>query len=210
MGKPTATERPCLRSLSHSFTLDSIVPCQSEAHARWLPARITARLAQCHLELHPDKTPIVYCKDADRRGPFTHTSFDFLGYPVRPRRSKNRRGKDCINCPPAVRARATTAMRQTMRSWRLHLRRDKTRDDLSRMCNPLVHGWVQYYGQAYQSALYPTCRVLDRILVRWAMRKYKTLKGHQRRATPWLGRMAQRQPRLFVHWQLGVRPAAGR
>jgi RNA-directed DNA polymerase len=189
---------------------DIIAHCQSEAQARWLQARIAMRLAQCHLELHPDKTHMVYCKDADRRGTSSQERFDFLGYTFRPRRSKNRQGKYFINFTPAVSARATTAMRQTIRSWRLHLRSDKTLDDLSRMFNPILRGWVQYYGQYYKSALYATFRVLDRILVRWAMRKYKKLKGHQRRATHWLGRIARRQPRLFVHWQLGVRPAAGR
>jgi len=189
---------------------DIIAHCQSEAQARWLQARIATRLAQCHLELHPTKTHIVYCKDADRRGSFPQERFDFLGYTFRPRRSKNRRGKYFINFTPAVSARATKAMRQTIRSWRLHLRSDKTLDDLARMFNPILRGWVQYYGQYYKSALYPTFQVLDRILVKWAMRKYKKLRGHQRRATHWLGRIARRQPRLFVHWQMGVRPAAGR
>lgn len=189
---------------------DIIAHCQSEAQARWLHARIATRLAQCHLELHPDKTHMVYCKDADRRGTSPQERFDFLGYTFRPRRSKNRQGKYFINFTPAVSARATTAMRQTIRSWRLHLRSDKTLDDLARMFNPILRGWVQYYGQYYKSALYPTFQVLDRILVKWAMRKFKKLKGHQRRATHWLGRIARRQPRLFVHWQMGVRPAAGR
>jgi RNA-directed DNA polymerase len=189
---------------------DIIAHCQSEVQARWLQARIATRLAQCHLELHPTKTHIVYCKDADRRGTFPQERFDFLGYTFRPRRSKNRRGEYFINFTPAVSARATKAMRQTIRSWRLHLRSDKTLDDLARMFNPILRGWVQYYGQYYKSALYPTFQVLDRILVKWAMRKYKKLKGHQRRATHWLGRIARRQPRLFVHWQMGVRPAAGR
>jgi RNA-directed DNA polymerase len=189
---------------------DIIAHCQSEAQARWLQARIATRLAQCHLALHPTKTHIVYCKDADRRGTFPQERFDFLGYTFRPRRSKNRRGKYFVNFTPAVSARATKAMRQTIRSWRLHLRSDKTLDDLARMVNPILRGWVQYYGQYYKSALYPTFLVLDRILVKWAMRKYKKLKGHQRRATHWLGRIARRQPRLFVHWQMGVRPAAGR
>lgn len=189
---------------------DIIAHCQSEAQARWLQARIATRLAQCHLELHPTKTHIVYCKDADRRGTFPQERFDFLGYTFRPRRSKNRRGKYFINFTPAVSARATKAMRQTIRSWRLHLRSDKTLAELARMFNPILRGWAQYYGQYYKSALYPTFQVLDRILVKWAMRKYKKLKGHQRRATHWLGRIARRQPRLFVHWQMGVRPAAGR
>jgi RNA-directed DNA polymerase len=209
-GKPAATDRLYLRSLSHPFTLDIIAHCQSEVQARWLQARIATRLAQCHLELHPTKTHIVYCKEADRRGTFPQERFDFLGYTFRPRRSKNRRGEYFINFTPAISARATKAMRQTIRSWRLHLRSDKALDDLARMFNPILRGWVQYYGQYYKSALYPTFQVLDRILVKWAMRKYKKLKGHQRRATHWLGRIARRQPRLFVHWQTGVRPAAGR
>jgi RNA-directed DNA polymerase len=187
-----------------------IAHCQSEAQARWLQTRIATRLAQCHLELHPPKTQIVYCKDADRRGTYSQECFDFLGYTFRPRRSKNRQGKYFINFPPAVSTRATAARRQTIRSWRLHLRSDKTLDDLARMFNPILRGWAPYDGQYDKSALYPTFQVLDRILVRWAMRKYKKRKGHQRRATHWLGRIARRQPRLFVHWQLGVRPAAGR
>src|SRR5262249_40739298 len=183
---------------------------QSEVQARGLQARLATRLAQGPLALHPTKTPMVYGKDADRRGTFPQERFDFLGSTVRPRRSKNRRGESFIHFTPAVSARATTAMRQTIRSWRLHLRSDKTLDDLARLFNPILRGWVQYYGQYYKSALYPTFQVLERILVKWARRKYKKLKGHQRRATQWLGRSARRQPRLFVHWQMGVRPAAGR
>ena len=189
---------------------DIIAHCQSAVQARWLQARIATRLAQCHLELHPTKTHIVYGKDADRRGTFPQERFDFLGYTFRPRRSKNRRGEYFINFTPAVSARATKAMRQTIRSWRLHLRSAKTLDDLARMFHPILRGWGQYYGQYDKSALYPTFQGLDRIVVKWAMRKYKKRKGHQRRATHWLGRIARRQPRLFVHWQMGVRPAAGR
>ena len=189
---------------------DIIAHCHSAAQAPWLKARIAARLAQCHLELHPEKTRIVYCKDADRRGTAPHDNFDFLGYTFRPRGSKNRWGTYFINCSPAVSARASKTMRQTIRSWRLPLRSDKTLDDLSPMFNSILRGWVHYYGRYYKSELYRTFQVLDRIVVRWAMRKYKKLKGHQRRATHWLGRMARRQPRLCVHWQMGVRPAAGR
>jgi RNA-directed DNA polymerase len=109
-----------------------------------------------------------------------------------------------------VSARATKTLRQTIRSWRLHRRSDKTLDDLARMFNPILRGWVNDYGQYDKAALYATFRVLDRILVKGAMRQDKKLKGHQRRATHWLGRIARRQPRLFVHWQMGVRPAAGR
>jgi Group II intron, maturase-specific domain len=109
-----------------------------------------------------------------------------------------------------VRARASQTRRQTIRSWRWPRRSAKTLDDLSHLFNPILRGWVKYYGRYDKSELYRTFQVLDRMLVRGAMRKDKKLKGHQRRATHGLGRMARRQPRLFGHWQMGVRPAAGR
>ena len=96
-----------------------------------------------------------------------------------------------------------------MRSWRVHLRSDKALDDLARMFNPVLRGWINYYGSYYKSALYPILRQLNRSLTRWAMRKFKKLRGHQRQATHWLGCIARRELNLFAHWRLGVRPAAG-
>ena len=170
---------------------------------------IERRFTQCKLELHPEKTKIVYCKDDDRRGKYPIEKFDFLGYTFRARRSKNRWGKHFINFSPAVSNGATKAMRQAIRSWHLHLRSDKALDEISRMFNPILRGWINYYSHYYKSALYPTFRTLDRILVKWAMRKYKKLKGHNRRATHWLGRIAHQQPEMFAHWKMGLRPAAG-
>jgi len=189
---------------------DAIVHCKSEKQARWLKEAIGKRLAECKLELHPEKTKIVYCKDVDRRGNYPREKFDFLGYTFRPRRSKNRWGKYFVNFTPAVSDKAAREMRRTMRCWHLHLRSDKTLEDLSRMFNPILRGWINYYGRYYRSALYPTLRVLDRTLVRWATRKYKRLRGHPRRATHWLGRIARREPYLFAHWEIGLQPAAGR
>lgn len=189
---------------------DAIVHCKSERQAQWLKEAIGKRLAECKLELHPEKTKIVYCKDDDRRGNYPREKFDFLGYTFCPRRSKNRWGKYFVNFTPAVSDKAAREMRRTMRGWRLHQRSDKTLEDLSRMFNPILRGWINYYGQYYRSALYPTFRVLDRTLVRWATRKYKRLRGHSRRATHWLGRIARQEPHLFAHWEIGVRPAAGR
>ena len=97
-----------------------------------------------------------------------------------------------------------------MRHWNLHLRSDKAIDDLAHMWNPVLRGWIQYYGRFYPSALYPVFRHLDITLARWAIRKFKRLRRHRRRAEYWLGGVARRDPRLFAHWQLlGVPPAAG-
>jgi len=189
---------------------DIVAHCGTEAQAQQVLESIRRRLAQCRLEVHPGKTRIVYCKDDDRSRGYPQEQFDFLGYTFRPRRSKNRWGKFFINFTPAVSSRAATKMRQDMRRWRLPRRSDKAIDDLARMWNPVLRGWIQYYGRFYRSALYPVFRHLNSLLVRWAMRKYKRLRHHHRRAEHWLGKVAEREPRLFAHWHLlGQRPAAG-
>lgn len=189
---------------------DVIVHCETEAQAQMVLRSIARRLAQCKLELHPEKTKIVYCKDDNRRGGYPNEKFDFLGYTFRPRRSKSRQGKLFIGFTPAVSGKAAKAMRRTMRAWRLHLRSDKSMDDLARMFNPVLRGWINYYGGYCRSALNPVFRHFNRTLTRWAMRKYKRLRDHQRNATHWLGSVARREPELFAHWRLlGLRPAAG-
>jgi RNA-directed DNA polymerase len=189
---------------------DVIAHCNSEAEAMNLKEAIQQRLQECKLELHPEKTRIVYCKDDDRRGRYEHEKFDFLGYTFRARRSKNRYGKHFVNFTPAVSNKAAKAMRQKMRGWRLQLRSDKSIEDLGCMFYSTINGWINYYGKYYKSALYPVFQHLDRLLVWWAMRKYKKLRGHQRKATHWLGRIAKRETYRFPHWKrLGIHPAAG-
>ena len=181
---------------------DAVCHCRSQARAQSLIDQLRERFAQCGLELHPQKTRVVYCKDEDRRGNYPDTSFDFLGFTFRPRLSKNRYGKIFVNFSPAISAKAAKSIRQEVRSWRLQLRSDKALDDLARMFNAKIWGWVNYYGAFYKSALYPTLRQIDRKLVLWATRKFKRLRGHRRRARHWLARIACRNPRLFAHWSL--------
>ena len=116
-------------------------------------AAIAARMQECGLELHPEKTKVVYCKDDIRGGTYENEKFDFLGYTFRPRRSKNRKGKLFIGFSPAVSDRAVKKMRAEIRSWRLHLCSGTTMEELSRRFNPIVRGWLQYYGRFYRSAL---------------------------------------------------------
>jgi RNA-directed DNA polymerase len=186
---------------------DAILHCRTREEAERLREAIIVRLAACGLELNLQKTKIVYCKDDDRRGNHEHEKFTFLGYEFRPRRAKNYRGKYFISFLPAVSDKAAKKIRQEMCGWKLHLRSDKTLTDLARMFNPIIRGWVQYYGHYYRSMLHPVFRPLDRTLVRWACRKYKKLRGHQRRAAHWLRRISVREPRLWAHWEIGARVA---
>jgi RNA-directed DNA polymerase len=188
---------------------DSVVHCRTEEEASTILKSLQKRLQHCGLELHPVKTKIVYCKDDDRRGSYPTTKFDFLGYTFCRRRSKNRFGKYFVNFSPAVSNSAKKSIRQEMRRWKVHLRSDKSLEDISHMFNPTLRGWFNYYGKYYKSELYSVFRHFNRTLSRWAMRKYKKLKGHNRRAEHRMGKIANDYPRLFYHWQIGLKPATG-
>jgi RNA-directed DNA polymerase len=185
---------------------DVVVHCRSQFQARRVRNAIAARLAQVGLELHPDKTRVVYCKDADRRGNHEATSFTFLGYEFRPRLAKSKTGKHFVSFLPAVSTDAMKAMGREIRSWHLARRSDKSLDDLARMFNSIVQGWINYYGRFYKSKLLYFLRRLNQHLMRWARQKYKRLRRRERRAMAWLAEIARRSPRLFAHWRLGARP----
>lgn len=189
---------------------DAVVHARSLSEAQRLLDAIRQRLAECGLELHPEKTKIVYCKDDDRSGDHEHTKFDFLGYTFRPRRAKNRWGKLFISFLPGVSTKAANSIRETIRSWRIGAsRNNQSLEEIATFVNPSVRGWVNYYGRFYPSALTPVLRALERSLVYWVRRKFKRLRYHQRQAVHWLGRVAQKEPDLFVLWSHGIRPAAG-
>jgi RNA-directed DNA polymerase len=184
------------------FADDVLCHCDSERQAQELKEQLEQRLAECGLELHPSKTRIVYCKDDDRRGHYPNEKFDYLGYTFRARRSKNRWGKYFVNFSPGVSNAATKAIRQRLRDWQFGCRIDKWIDDLARMFNPVIRGWLNYYGRYYKSALYPTLRYLNRCLARWAMAKYKRLRRHKRQAEHWVRKVSLRDPKLFAHWPM--------
>jgi RNA-directed DNA polymerase len=139
--------------------------------AEYVLEQIKNRLLKCGLELHPEKTKIVYCKDEDRKGSYENESFDFLGFTFRPRMSKNKNGKIFVNFSPAISGKAAKKIRKEIRSWKLHLRSDKALSDLARTYNSHVQGWVNYYGRYYKSAMYESLRNIEMYLIRWAIAK---------------------------------------
>jgi RNA-directed DNA polymerase len=180
---------------------DAVIHCKNKTDAENLLINLKERFRECKLEIHPDKTKIVYCKDDDRKGEYENIKFDFLGYTFRPRLSKNKYGKFFVNFTPAVSNKSKKAMRKVIHDWRMHLKPDKNINDLSKMFNPVIRGWVNYYGCFYKSGLYPVMRHINTALVRWVRRKYKKFERHRKRADKWLGKIARRDPKLFYHWQ---------
>ena len=187
---------------------DEILHCKSEQQAQIVLDAIIERLAQVGLELNLDKTRIVYCKDSDRTGSHEHEQFTFLGYTFRPRLARNKAGKKFVSFLPAVSDDAAKGIRHTVKRWRLHLRSGSTLADLAREINPTVRGWINYYGRFYRSELVRTLKLINDYLMRWAIRKYKRLRGHPTRAARFLTAVAERERKLFAHWAI-VRPTAG-
>lgn len=187
---------------------DGVIHCRSHVQARLVLDKLAARLRSCGLELHSEKTRIVYCKDVNRTADFPGTQFTFLGYTFPPRRALDKYGRLYVNFSPGVSRDALTAMRQTVRSWHLQLMSDKELGDLSNMFGPVLRGWANYYGRFYPSALKPLWRHVNAYLVRWLRRKYRHLARGVHRAIRALGRLAAASPHAFVHWDLGIYPAA--
>ncbi len=143
---------------------------------------------------------MVYCKDDNRPGSYPRCKFDFLGYTFRPRGAKNRKGKTFVSFLPAVSRGAAKALRQKLAGLGLQRRSGGSLEDPAKLVNPFVRGWINYFGRFYRSALYTVFDWLDRILAKWAMRKYKRLKRRWGRAWLWLRAVRRRQPSLFAHW----------
>lgn len=183
---------------------DAVVHCRTHAQAVAVREALTDRLAEFGLRLHPDKTRIVYCKDTKRRGSHETTSFVFLGYEFRPRRAVGRNGKRFTGFLPAVSTAAIKKIGDQIRSWRLGRHTGSTLRDLARLINPVVAGWVNYYGRFYRSKLTNLLARLNRHIVRWASNKYKGTTRRQARRR--LAEVAHELPRLFVHWHAGARP----
>ena len=184
---------------------DGLVHCRTESEATALKAALQGRLAECHLELHPTKTKIVYCKDGARKGTYPNVKFDFLGYCFRLRLvSRFRDNTLFCGFNPAVSPETMKAMRSTIRELKLRHQTQLSLQDIARELNPLLRGWIEYYGRYAPSALYPLLRHVNQMLVAWAMRKFKRFNDHKVRASQFLQRLAQEQKSLFVHWDIGM------
>jgi group II intron reverse transcriptase/maturase len=178
---------------------DAVVHCATLRQARQVLEAIAARMEQLGLSLHPDKTKIVYCKDGNRPGSHEHVSFTFLGFEFRARAARGRNGKKFTSFLPAVSRDALKKMSAQVRSWRLHLRTWHTIGSLAREINPVVRGWMQYYGAFYRSALLPLLRRINAYLMRWLRKKYKRLHPPDKARACW-ERLTAQYPRLFAHW----------
>ena len=179
---------------------DAVVHCTSEDRAREVLAGIAGRMGELGLVLHPAKTGIVYCKDRKRSQKYERTEFTFLGYTFRPRASRDRHGVTFLAFLPAISKQALKRIGREVRHWRLHRQIYHTFGELARAINPIVSGWMQYYGRFYPSKLYPLLARINAYLVRWIRNKYRRYDS-TRRGRKKLLKLTCAYPRFFRHWQ---------
>jgi len=163
-------------------------------------AGIAQRMQEVGLRLHPDKTRIVYCKDETRRADHEHTSFTFLGFTFRARAALHKNGELFMSFLPAMSTEALKAKSAELRAMRIHRRTTLSLDDLAEWLNPIIAGWMTYYGRFYRSAMSPLLMRISTYLRRWAGLKYRRLRTHNRFDWWWTG-LLDRQPALFAHWK---------
>jgi RNA-directed DNA polymerase len=192
-----AREFPAVRF--ERYVDDAVIHCVSEAQAQRVLAALRERMEAVGLVLHPDKTRIVYCADGKRRGSYEHTAFTFLGYTFRARGARRKDGARFTAFMPAISKDALNKISAEVRSWRLDHRTGHTEAELARKINPIVRGWMNYYGAFYRSALYPLLGRINAYLLRWSRNKYRRLKGRKKAQEAW-NQAVKRRPRYFAHW----------
>jgi RNA-directed DNA polymerase len=159
------------------FADDVVVHCKSRRQAEDVLARIVTRMAEVGLTVHPEKTRIVYCKDGKRRGDHEHTSLTFLGYTFRARKAINSKtGETFTRFLPAISDQALKARSVRLHAMRIGQRTDLTLDQLARWLNPIIAGWINYYGRFYRSEMASLLQRVNFYLKRWATTKYKRLR----------------------------------
>jgi len=176
---------------------DIVVHCATEQEAQALKVRIEQRFLCCKLQLHPEKTRIVYCKDTNRKGQFPNVNFDFLGFTFRPRWAKNKWGKYFVGFLPAISTKSSARIRETIRSMGLDRKTYLNIEGLGERLNPMIRGWTNYYGSFYRSAMDSLFYWLDNILRRWVMTTYRKC---WERACFWLDQVKASRPDLLAHW----------
>ncbi len=182
---------------------DGIIHCKTEKQANFVKQKLSKRMNECGLELHGKKTRIIYCKDSNRRKTYDSCSFVFLGYEFRQRKAKGR-GEEFSSFLPAISREAKSDIRKTIKGWRLLWMTNKTLNEIAEIYNPVIQGWINYYGKYGKRELANVLAHVNFHLCQWLRRKYKKFKGKKLRTKMMMERIARENPELFAHWKVGI------
>jgi len=183
---------------------DGIAHCKTKADAESLLVELKQRFADCGLELHTTKTKIVYCKDGNRNGEHRNTKFTFLGYEFCRRMVRGFKGKMFLGFSPSICKEAKKDICRRIRETGVRNRSDLSLQEVANWLNPMIRGWINYYGRYNKSALNPVMRQINFTLIKWSTRKYKTFRYSKAKACQFMINTFEKRPSLFAHWKLGV------
>ncbi len=183
---------------------DAIIHCKTKAQAELMLQRINERMQQCGLELHPEKTRLVYCRDYLRKEKYPVVKFDFLGFTFQPRPAMSKKtGRLFLGYDCAISTSSCKRIADKLEELEITNSSFKNIVGLAQFLNPYIRGWVNYYGKYRIKELSKVFRLLKHRLVRWARKRYKRYKTSLNKAFEWINRVRKQYPNLFYHWQLG-------
>jgi RNA-directed DNA polymerase len=183
---------------------DAILHCRSKVQADYVLSNLQKRMLNCGLEVHPEKTKIVYCKDYRRQGTFENVKFDFLGYSFQPRSTAPQgKGKVFLGYDCAISISSKKRLAEKIRELDIPNLTHKSIVGVAQYLELYIRGWINYYGKFRRSMLNPIFQLLRRRIVQWVRRRYKRYKTSLNRAYQWLGRIRIQFPTLFYQWRLG-------
>ena len=183
---------------------DAVLHCKSKVQADYVLQNIGSRMLNCGLELHPEKTKIVYCKDYRRQITFKTVKFDFLGYSFQPRSTvPGGKGKLFLGYDCAISISSKKRIAEKMKEIDIPNLTHKSIVGVAQYLEPYIRGWINYYGKFRMSMLNPVFQLLRRHLVQWVRKRYKRYKTSINRAYDWLKRIRIQFPTLFYQWRLG-------
>ncbi|WMJ75372.1 group II intron reverse transcriptase/maturase [Cytophagaceae bacterium ABcell3] len=185
---------------------DAILHCRSKPHAEYVLRSLQYRMEECKLELHPEKTKLVYCRDYRRTEKFPVVKFDFLGFSFQPRTTSSKEaGKLFVGYDCAISIKSKKRIADKLEALDFEKLSFHCIVGIAGYLNPFIRGWVNYYGKYRKSALHPVFRILSQRIVRWARKRYKRYKTSLKKAYNWLEQIREQFPNLFYHWQLGFK-----
>lgn len=179
---------------------DCVIHCVSENEAKELWLELEKRLKICNLVLHPEKTKIVYCKDSYRRKKYIHTEFDFLGYTFKPRKYQTRSARHITRFLPAISKKASKEIKQCIKKWEIRKKTGTKLEELAKKLNPIIRGWINYYGLFYKTAFKSITFIIDKELIKWIMRKYKKYRRKWMKAYTLLNKIKKTGKPIFAYW----------
>ena len=184
---------------------DIVIHCNSKEAAEQLLEKLKARMQEYELELHPEKTKIVYCKNYMRNDMHENNSFTFLSYSFQPRTIKDQFGRKSrlLVFSAAISQQAKTSIRTKLKEVLPPRWSNQILAWFAEKLNPKIRGWINYYAKFNGRIAYDVFYYLNGLIRYWMKNKYK-IKGKPKLHDKYLAIQAA-NPNLFYHWRLGIK-----